>query len=387
VKKAALALGAAAVLSGVFFGAAPIVGRRLNRTLHPPPYRVSERARALHATLRVVDLHADALLWGRDLLALGTWGHVDVPRLVEGNVALQAFTIVTKSPRHLNIEKNDDATDDITALAVAQRWPRATWTSLAARALYQAGRLRETARRSGGRFTLIETSRDLELYLARREKEPRIAAGFLGVEGAHALQGKVANVDAFFDAGIRMMSPTHFFDDELGGSAHGVAKGGLTPFGREVVRRMEEKRMLVDLAHASPPLIADVLAIAKRPVVVSHTGVKGTCDNRRNLSDEELRGVAATGGLVGIGYWETAVCGEDAAAVARAIRHAVAVAGVDHVALGSDFDGAIAAPFDTSGVPLVTEALLTQGLREDAIRKVMGENALRVLAEALPPGR
>ena len=201
------------------------------------------------------------------------------------------------------------------------------------------------------------------------------------------LEGRLENVDVMWDAGFRMMAPTHFFDNEVGGSAHGVTKGGLTALGRQVIARMESRGMLVDLAHASPKTIADVLALATRPVVVSHTGVRGTCDNARNLSDAELRGVAATGGVVGIGYWDTAVCGQDVAAIVRAIRHAVAVAGVDHVGLGSDFDGAVTVPFDASGLPLLTQALLAAGLSEDEVGKVMGGNVRRVLLAALPPGR
>src|SRR5262245_62239883 len=122
----------------------------------------------------------------------------------------------------------------------------------------------------------------------------------------------------------------------MAGSSHGFEKYRLTDKGRELVRQMEEKRMLVDLAHASPKTIDDVLKTATRPVVVSHTGVKGTCDNARNLSDDQLRAIARNGGIVGVGFWDTAVCGRDASAIAKAIRHAVGVMGVDHVALGSD---------------------------------------------------
>ena len=96
--------------------------------------------------------------------------------------------------------------------------------------------------------------------------------------------------------------------------------------------------------------------------MISHTGVKGTCNNNRNLSDDELRAVARTGGVIGIGYWETATCGSDAAAIARAIRYAANVVGVEHVGLGSDFDGATIEPFDTTGLVKITEALLAQGL-------------------------
>jgi microsomal dipeptidase-like Zn-dependent dipeptidase len=150
---------------------------------------------------------------------------------------------------------------------------------------------------------------------------------------------------------------------------------------------MEALGMLVDLAHASAATIDDVLAVSTRPVVVSHTGVKGTCDNNRNLSDEQLRKVAATGGVVGIGYWEAATCGRDARAAARAVRHAANVVGVEHVTLGSDFDGAVDVPFDTRGVILVTDALLEAGFTDEEVRAIMGGNVFRLLSETLPRGR
>ena len=357
---------------------------RMNAVLNAPPYQASAEAVALHKRLLVADMHADSLLWGRDLNLRGTRGQVDVPRLIDGNVALQAFTIVSKTPRNMNIESNDDSTDNITALAMVGLWPVSTWGSLRERALYQSRKLHEFAAASGGRLTVIESAADLGNYLARRRKEPAITAGLLGIEGAQVLEGDPANVEAMFDAGIRMMGPAHFFDNEVSGSAHGVNKGGLTATGREVIKRMEQKKMLVDLAHASPKTIDDVLAMATRPVVVSHTGVKGTCNNARNLSDAHLLGIAATGGVIGIGYWQTAVCGTDAAAIARAIKYAVGVAGVEHVGLGSDFDGAISAPFDTSGVVLVTEALLKAGFSEKDIASIMGGNYLRLLGQTLP---
>ena len=111
-----------------------------------------------------------------------------------------------------------------------------------------------------------------------------------------------------------------------------------------MVRRMEARGLLVDVAHASAATIADVLDLATHPVVASHTGVRGTCDNVRNLTDDQLRGIAATGGLIGIGFWDTATGGTDAASIARAIRYAADLVGVEHVALGSDFDGAVMVP-------------------------------------------
>lgn len=375
-----------AVALGLFFFVVPAyVERRFNAVLHPPPYAASERARELHRTLFVADLHGDSLLWGRDLLERGTRGHTDVPRLVEGNVGLQTFSVVTKTPRGLNIESNDDRSDNIIWIALALRWPPRTWPSLKERALYLARRLHESAADSGGKLVVIKSKADLSDYLKRREAGGvGMTAGLLSIEGAHALDGDPANVDVLFDAGFRMMSPTHFFDNEMGGSAHGLRKGGLTDRGREMVRRMESRRMIVDVAHSSPQTIDDVLRLATRPVVVSHTGVKGTCDNTRNLSDDQLRRIAANGGLVGIGYWETAVCGTDAKAIARAIRYTANLVGVEHVALGSDFDGAVAEPFDTTGLVQLTDALLAEGFRDDEIRMIMGGNVARLLSENLP---
>ncbi|MFY9555011.1 MAG: dipeptidase [Blastocatellia bacterium] len=375
------------LLLGAFFFVVPAqLEKRLNVSLNQPPYNASARAVELHRNLLVADMHADSLLWDRDLLDRGSRGHVDVPRLIDGNVALQAFTVVTKTPYvwKMNIERNDDTTDNIIILAIAQRWPTSTWSSLTRRALYQASKLQDLAARSGGKLTLIKTSAELASHLERRKADPYVTAGFLGIEGAQALDGDLANIDVLFEAGFRMMSPSHFFDTDIGGSAHGVEKGGLTEKGKEMIRRMEAKHMIVDVAHASAKTIDDVLAIATRPVVVSHTGVRGTCDNQRNLSDEQLRAIAKTGGVIGIGYWDTAVCGKDAVAIAKAVRYGANVAGVDHIGLGSDFDGAVITPFDTSGLVQITEALIAEGFTDEEIGKIMGRNVLRVLIENLP---
>jgi microsomal dipeptidase-like Zn-dependent dipeptidase len=345
----------------------------------------SARALTLHRGLTIVDLHADSLLWGRDLNQPSRRGQVDVPRLIDGNVAVQVFDLVTKSPTGLNIHKNDVKTaDDITRLALADRWPVETWRSLLQRALYQARRLRALADASGGKLTLVTSRDELDRFLVRRAAEPQMVAALLGIEGAHALEGDVGNLDAVYDAGVRVMSVAHFFDNDFGGSASGVHKGGLTPLGRQLIGRMQDKHVLIDLAHCSPKVIDEVLAMAKGPVIVSHTGVRGTCDNERNLSDDQLRRIAASGGVIGIGYWDVAVCGHDATAIARAVRHARDVAGAEHVALGSDFDGAVTTPFDAAGVPMLTEALLAAGLSEHDIALIMGQNALRVLRAVLP---
>ncbi|MDA0329257.1 MAG: dipeptidase [Gemmatimonadetes bacterium] len=341
----------------------------------------------LHKTLAIVDLHGDALLWDRSLLRRNSVGHVDLPRMIEGRIALQAFTVVTKAPFGLNIEANSDDSDLINLLSVLQGWPPRTWTSLLQRSLHQAHKLRDAAAASGGRLVLVESREELATYLRARADAPGtapLAAAFLGIEGAHALEGDPANLERVFDAGFRMVGLTHFFDNAVGGSAHGIDKGGLTPLGRAVVVRMEELGIVVDLAHASLPLIDDVLDLATAPVVVSHTGVKGTCDNRRNLDDGRLSRIAATGGVVGVGLWPTAICGESPADWAKAVRHAVDVMGVDHVGLGSDWDGAVPAIIDAAGTVYLVEALLEEGFTNDDIAKIMGSNTIRVLLQTLP---
>lgn len=389
MKRALKILGAVLLLATIgflvffFFFAAAYTEKSLNPVVNKPPYTVSDRARALHEKLLVADLHADSLLWNRDLLLDSSVAQVDVPKLFRGNVSLQGFTVVTKTPRGLNIEHNTPDTDNIFWLALTQRQPLENLSSLTKRALWQAAKLHEYSSRSGGGLVVIKNKRDLSAFLERRKNE-KIIGGWLGIEGAHALDGDLANIDALFEAGFRMMSPSHFFDNDIAGSAHGVEKYGLTEKGREMVRRIEAKGMLVDIAHASPKAIDDVLAIATRPVVVSHTGVRGTCDNQRNLSDEQLKAIAKTGGVIGIGFWDTAVCGEDAASIARAIKHAVNVAGIDHVGLGSDFDGSVKVPFETSGEALLTEALIAEGLSDDEIAKIMGGNVIRLLSNYLP---
>jgi membrane dipeptidase len=384
---AALAAGGAVAAIGARTAGSRLVARterRLCVTRVPPPYAISDRGRAVHAGLDVVDLHADSLLWGRDLTVRGSQGQVDIPRLIEGNVAIQVLAASTHAPRHLNIEANDGRSDDVTLLAIGGGWPPATWRSRLARAVFLADRAASLEARSEGRFRVLRTAADLAAYRSGRALDRAQTAGVLAIEGAHALDGDAANVQVAFDAGFRMMSPSHFYDNEFGGSAHGLVKGGLTAAGRDMIERMEALGMIVDVAHASAATIDDVLAMASRPLVASHTGVRGVADNARNLSDEHLRGIAATGGLVGIGFWDTASGGDDVAAIARSIAYAVDVAGVEHVGLGSDFDGAVTVPFDASGMALITDALLAGGLDESAIRAVMGGNALRVLAEVLP---
>ena len=387
MRRVAMLFGGVLALGAVVFFTmgSNLADRSANRVLRPGPYAASPTAQALHRTLFVADMHADPLLWGRDLRVRGTHGHVDLPRLRQGGVALQVFSAVTRVPSSINYERNDGRVDMVSLLAVGECWPAATWASPFERALHQARTLQAVAADSGGRFVIVTDAATLQRVAEQRRTVPDLTGGLLAIEGLHALEGELRNVDALYDAGFRMMGLTHFFDNEVGGSAHGAEKNGLTEFGRLVVRRMEERRIVVDLAHASTRMIDDVLGMATRPVVVSHGGVKGTCDHIRNLSDDHVRRVAATGGVIGIGYWDAAVCDVSVAGIVRAIQHAVQVGGVDHVGLGSDFDGATTTPFDTTGLPQITEGLLAAGFSEADVGKIMGGNVLRVLRETLPP--
>lgn len=376
-----LALAAAA-----FFALAPgLIERDLNKIDGKPLPQVSARAQALHRTLTIVDLHSDTLLWKRNILDRADRGHMDLPRLEDGNVALQILASTTKSPKGQNYDANGADTDNITSLVIAQLQPVRTWTSLLERSLWHAEKLHRAVAASGGKLRALDTPEDIDTLLAdRRGKVPPTGA-LLSIEGLHGIEGKLANLDKLYAAGFRMAGLTHFFDNDLAGSLHGLKKGGLTPIGRQVVETMEAKGMIVDIAHCSAACVADILKVARRPVVSSHGGVQATCQVNRNLSDEQIRGVAATGGLIGIGYWDAAVCDTSPASIARAMKHVRDLVGISHVALGSDYDGATTVRFDTSKLAQVTQALIDAGFSDDEIRAVMGGNAIRVLKAGLVP--
>ena len=376
-------IGAAAI---GFFGFLPgYVEGSMNAVDGQPLIKVSDEAKALHKTLNIVDLHSDTLMWNRDLGKRADRGHMDLPRLQEGNVALQLFSSVTKTPKGQNYDGNGADTDNITLLTFAQLQPVKTWRSLVERSLYHASKRDDAVTGSDGKLQAVDKAQQLDALLAARQKDRSTVGAMLTIEGLHNLEGKIENLDRLYDAGFRMAGFTHFFDNELGGSMHGLKKGGLTPFGRDILRRMEAKGMIVDIAHLSHAGVAEVLAMAKRPVVSSHGGVQATCKVNRNLTDDEVRGVAKTGGIIGIGYWEGAICSTDPRAAAKAMKHVRDLVGIQHVALGSDYDGATTVRFDTSQLAQVTQALMDEGFTPDEIRAVMGENALRVIRAGLVP--
>jgi microsomal dipeptidase-like Zn-dependent dipeptidase len=347
-----------------------------------PP--LSEQARTLHASSFVADLHADSLLFGRDLLRRGWLGHVDLPRLREGGVALQVFSLPTRVYFGTNIDRTEArGFDALTAAGIAKLSPTA-WQSPMERALHHAARLAEFASASGGKLVLIRDRSDLARLRQARAQGETVIGAVLALEGAHALESHPANLQRLFDVGYRMIGMSHFFDNDYAGSSAGIGKTGLTALGRATLAEMESLGIAADLAHLSPAAIDDVLALATKPTVVSHTGVRRTCDNSRNLSDDQIRRIAAGGGVIGLGYWDVAACGIAPADIARAIHHVVRLVGADHAALGSDYDGATTVGFDASQLPALTQAMLDEGLTEPEIRRVLGENVLRLLSATLP---
>lgn len=332
----------------------------------------------------VADLHCDMLLWDRNFFESHDYGHVDLPRMQQANMAFQVFSIVSKVPKGINIERNDDKSDQIALLSFGQLRPPNTWFSIKERALHQINQLHDFAKNSSGQFRVITGKTQLQEFINDRKANQQLTSGMLGLEGAHCLENELTNLDTFYKAGVRYIGITHFFDNEWGGSAHGVDRNGLTDSGKELVQKMNELNITIDLAHASPKTIDDVLIVTRKPILVSHTGVKGVCDNQRNLSDAHLIEIGKLNGLIGIGLWETSVCGTDAAATAKSIRYVADKIGVDKVALGSDFDGAIGTHFDVTGLPLIVTALEKEGFNRHEIELIMGGNIRDFFLRNLP---
>ena len=384
-----LVLGVVVFLAVVVFVVRPIGVRMLDDSMNVvhdhEPYVISPEAAELHASLIVGDWHADTTLWERSMEGRHDFGHVDLARMQEGNLGLQMFTSVTKSPSGQNYESNEtSARDNITTVAIAQLWPIATWSSLKARALYQASRVHQLAKDKPDDFMVILNKADMATWREARLTNSDFVGGLIGTEGSHALDGELGSIDELYAAGFRMMSLQHFFDNKLGGSLHGTTGAGLTDFGKEAVTRMQAKDIIVDVSHSSEAVVRDVLAQSTKPLVVSHTGFKGHCDTPRNISDELMQAIADDGGLIAVGFWDAAVCGSSPASVVSAIEYGIGLVGVEHVALGSDYDGTVETDFDASELAVLTQTMLDRGLPEETIRKVMGENMAQFLADNLP---
>ena len=369
-----------------------ITDRIANRVVPPPDDDVGEEVRAFHKGCFVADFHADVALWRRDHMRRHRRGHVDLPRLGEGGVALQFVTVPTKlviTPRMQRLFLSDLFFWG-SLLSLERPY---TWFSTAARARLQVRRLQRWVERSGGRLRMLRTREDLVELQRRRGAGEDVVGVMLGLEGAHALRAGI-DVPWLAEHGFRVLGITHFNDTRFGGSAHSLKKGGLTEAGRELVRELEAHHISIDLAHASPAVIDDVLSMCelrelRRPLLVSHTGAKGIFDHKRNISDAHATAIARGGGLIGVSFFVPALPRAEIAAVAETVVYLVQLfdkAGLDgarHVALGSDFDGAVRTVIDAAGWPRITGALLDAGLTEEQVRLVLGENLRRFFEENL----
>lgn len=368
---------------------------------------ISERAKQLHFSSIVVDTHDDTtqrfLDGGFDIGARNALGSVDIPRMREGGLGALFFAIWIPSKI-----KGPEAVQ---------------------RALDQIDAVREAVRTHSKDLVLVTTADGIR----EAHKQGKIAA-LLGVEGGHMIASDLAVLRTFAVLGVRYMTLTHSGNTEWADSStEKPAHHGLTEFGKEAVREMNRLGMIVDVSHVSDKTFADVLAISKAPVFASHSSCRALCDAPRNLTDAMMKALAAKGGMVQINYhvgflsqefrnaekahpeFEQAIaleiqkrCGEkegcqliegdritreyvergdlprvDWTTIVDHIDHAVKVAGIDHVGLGSDFDGANM-PFgmeDVAKLPRLTQALLEKGYSESDVRKILGENTLRLMAD------
>jgi membrane dipeptidase len=282
-------------------------------------------------------------------------------------------------------------------------------SSYVPRAPSEAGRAKERALAMIG--ALLEQVRrhpdDLELATSAAEVRRIAAAGkiaaLMGLEGGHAIEDDLANLRQFHDLGIRYMTLTWNNANDWADSCYEHPHRGLTDFGRQVVREMNRLGMVVDVSHVSDDTFFDVIETTSAPVMASHSSARALADHPRNMSDPMLQAVARNGGVVMVNFQDWFV---DPAktptwkALVFAIRHlgwpdtplsmlidhidhVVAVAGIDHVGLGSDFASTFPMPEgvkDAAGFPNITAQLVMRGYSEDDIRKILGENALRVLS-------
>ena len=330
-------------------------------------------AQELQRRAFVADAHADSLMWNRDLTIQSAEGHLDFPRLEQAGVKLQCFTIVTRGLPIIGA---------FPLFAAYRGWPRTARKGEWARANWQIDRMEELCLRSGGKASIARRAIDLEENL----HSGRLSA-VLGVEGAHALEGRVDRVRELFARGVRFMGLIHLGNNELGGSSFPLqARKGLTDFGHQVLDEMGEVGVSVDVAHASPEAVDAILAHRSARPFCSHAGVRAVAGSWRNLDDAALRRIADKGGVVGIIFATVFLGGKEIDDVVRHIAHAVDVMGEDGVGLGSDFDGMVPLPRgmrDVRDLHLLTAALLRR-YPERQVEKILGENLRRFFAETLP---
>ena len=338
---------------------------------------VSREALDLCASRDVLDLHVESYVWtrvcrydvarrhGRGILGACFLSQADLPRIKEAGFSGVVMSVAT-NPLRLRRARTASFLRNLSELTAA-------------------------VRRAGDRFAIVA---DHAGYV--RARSAGQVAVFLGIQGGNALDSRVGDLDLVPGNVVHRITLVHLSNSTIGttSSPMKLSDGGLSDFGRDFVRRMNAKRILVDLAHASPRTFSDALEVhdPSLPAIVSHTGVSGVHPHWRNLDDAQVRAIAKTGGVVGILY-HAPFLGErlfhgTADAVAAHVEHAIRVGGDDHVALGSDWDGLIVTPRDMPTVlewPVLVQRLLERRVAPESIRKVLGSNYLRVL-KAVRPG-
>jgi len=325
-----------------------------------------DEARALHAEVPVLDLHADTAKLmdklGYDLAErherpmpkpINYIGHVDLPRLRDGGVAGQFFSFWTSPYPERGCARSVGKQLDTLDAAMAKHPDELVWA---------------------------RTGADV-----RAAKAAGALAALGGIEGGQALEGRLEEIEVFARRGVRYLGLLHFSANALGRPAKGRgadANEGLTPLGRDAVRECERCGVIVDLAHINRKGFFDALALAQLPPMVSHTGVSGVHPHWRNIDDEQLRAVAQAGGCVGIIFARRFLGSASIDAVVDHLLHIIDVAGDDVPALGSDFDGFVVPPEgleDVAALPNLTVALSRRGVAPRVLEKILGGNVLRVL--------
>ncbi|WP_027717532.1 dipeptidase [Desulfovirgula thermocuniculi] len=317
---------------------------------------------ALHYRFMIIDAHCDVLTameeQGRSLADVGRGGHVDLRRLRRGGVGLM-FMAAFISPAHRE---------------------RAT-----VRALELLARAYEELEKNREELMPVRCAADMV-----RARVSGKTGVLLAVEGGEALAGRLEVLRMFYRLGVRCLTLTWNGRNELGdGVGEEGTRGGLTRFGREVVREMNRLGMVVDVSHLSEAGFWDVLEESAQPVVASHSNSRRICPHRRNLTDEQIRALAAAGGVVGLCFCPDFIHPTEPSLerLLDHLDHIVSLAGIGCVGIGSDFDGidgVVPGLEDVSRLPNLTRALWERGYREKEIAAILGGNFWRVLHQVLP---
>ncbi|WP_158221830.1 dipeptidase [Actibacterium pelagium] len=384
--------------------------------------------------LFIIDAHSDTLLH-RDPSQATDFGHVDLARLIQGGVDVQVFAMASVAPKI--VEDDDKTTADDSAVCgswddgdrlgiffpLKEPFHPETWLSPMGRVDRLINRFDQAVGKQasdGSTLVRIGTKADLDALMTERNSRDEISVGaLLAIEGAYWAsedRGELTRqLDKLEAAGVRMIGLTHRSSNQLAGSNEDCwDRHGLTDLGFFAVAEIWKRNMVLDLAHASSATIADVAQLSSEgkggPVIVSHTGVKSACKHDRNLSDEDLRNVVRSDGVVSLGFWTTVNCIKGAVtaqqarlAIARSFAVAYQILSTpefaaemgpgyetsSHIALGSDFDGATLVPADASAIPWYLEGIAkveADGQRvfdRASIENVAGKNLLRLLLGAM----